>query len=172
MGDTSFIIRLQNSPAKNELRPEHKIYNSKCPSALQVNPAYYWGYVYFRQVKDISLPRGYFQKVISNFQPTNSNYINILTLQSVVILSRLPFNNLFTKIVSLIAPEYFDNDVLSLEASCYNIDQWPVPVPGVTLNLPLLGSVFQVTLISRVLIKQNVSPRFRLTFRTKETLHH
>ncbi|GJQ68117.1 hypothetical protein Trydic_g10709 [Trypoxylus dichotomus] len=124
MGDTTFTVRLQNSPGKSELRPEHKVYNSKCPPALQVNSAYYWGYVYFRQVKDISLPRGYFQK-------------------SVVILSRLPFNNLFTKIISLIAPEYFDNDILSLEASCYNIDQWPVPVPGVTLSLPLLGSVFQ-----------------------------
>lgn len=61
-----------------------------------------------------------------------------------VILSHLPFNNLFTKISSLIAPEYFDNGTLSLEAACYNIARWPAPVPGQTLNLPLLGAVLQV----------------------------
>ncbi|XP_017768468.1 PREDICTED: protein DENND6B isoform X2 [Nicrophorus vespilloides] len=124
MGDTNFIVRLQSCPSKAVLSNVHTAYNSKCPPALQINPAYYWGYVYFRQVKDIKLPRGYFQK-------------------SVVILSRLPFNNLFTKIISVIAPEYFDNGNLSLEAACYNIDQWPTPVPGLTLSLPLLGSVFQ-----------------------------
>lgn len=70
MGDTTFTVRLQNSSGDIELLPEHKIYNTKCPPALQVNPAYYWGYVYFRQVKDISLPRGYFQKVI----PFQSNF--------------------------------------------------------------------------------------------------
>lgn len=63
MGDTTFTIRLQCSPNKTELKREHQVYNSKCPVALQINPAYFWGYVYFRQVKDITLPRGYFQKV-------------------------------------------------------------------------------------------------------------
>lgn len=33
---------------------------------LQKDPAYYYGYVYFRQVRDKSLKRGYFQKVISD----------------------------------------------------------------------------------------------------------
>ena len=70
--------------------------------------------------------------------------ITLYHFQSVVILSRLPFNNLFNKVVSLIAPEYFDNGELSLEAACYNVDQWPSPEPGVTLSLPLLGTVFQV----------------------------
>lgn len=64
MGDTTFTIRLQNAPAAAELKREHCAYNHKCPVALQINPAYYWGYVYFRQVKDVTLPRGYFQKVV------------------------------------------------------------------------------------------------------------
>lgn len=63
MGDTTFAIRLQNSPSAAELKKEHYTYNNKCPVTLQINPAYYWGYVYFRQVKDVTLPRGYFQKV-------------------------------------------------------------------------------------------------------------
>ncbi|XP_072401870.1 protein DENND6A isoform X1 [Diabrotica undecimpunctata] len=124
MGDTNFIIRLQNNQGSKNLRNEHHNYNAKCPTALQVDRSYYWGYVYFRQVKDVSLPRGYFQK-------------------SVVILSFLPFNNLFSKLCSFIAPEYFDNGDVTLEAVCYNIERWPPPRPGSTLNLPLLGSVFQ-----------------------------
>ncbi|GLV39377.1 uncharacterized protein CBL_13254 [Carabus blaptoides fortunei] len=125
MGDTNFTVRLQQSPGYDGLRKQHALYNEKCPASLQIQSGYFWGYVYFRQVKDITLPRGYFQK-------------------SVVILSHLPFNNLFTKISSLIAPEYFDNGKLSLEAACYNITRWPAPVPGQTLNLPLLGAVLQV----------------------------
>lgn len=64
MGDTTFIIRLQNSDnSKTHLNTELNKYNTKCPIALQIDESYYWGYVYFRQVKDITLPRGYFQKV-------------------------------------------------------------------------------------------------------------
>ncbi|XP_044765186.1 protein DENND6B [Coccinella septempunctata] len=125
IGDTNFIIRLQSSPGNRILKREHLIYNSKCPLELQINPSYFWGYVYFRQVKDPSLPRGYFQK-------------------SFVIVSRLPFNNLFSKISCLIAPEYFQNGELSLEAVCNNIDRWPAPIPGIPISLPLLGSVFQM----------------------------
>ncbi|CAH0561898.1 unnamed protein product [Brassicogethes aeneus] len=124
MGDTNFIIRLQSSTGKKNLRPEHITYNLQCSTSLQIDGSHYWGFVYFRQVKDITLPRGYFQK-------------------SVVILSLLPFNNLYSKISSFIAPEYFHTGEVSLEAACSNINQWPSPVPGVTLNLPLLGSHFK-----------------------------
>lgn len=61
-------------------------------------------------------------------------------------MSRLPFNNLFGKICATIAPEYFDNGELSLETACYTIDRWPPPLPGTTLNLPLMGTVFQVSI--------------------------
>lgn len=64
MGDTNFTIRLKCSPRKHELNKEHEFYNRKCHSTLQINSYFYWGYVYFRQVKDVTLPRGYFQKVI------------------------------------------------------------------------------------------------------------
>ncbi|XP_018327104.1 protein DENND6B [Agrilus planipennis] len=127
MGDTNFVIRLPKSPGKSELKREHVVYNSNCPPAFQINPKYYWGYVYFRQVKDISLPRGYFQK-------------------SVVILSKLPFNNLFSKIVSVIAPKYFENGEPILEAVLCNIDLWSDPLPGSTVSLPLLGTVIQTSI--------------------------
>lgn len=38
-----------------------------------------------------------------------------------------------------------DNFFLNLEV-CNEIDQWPAPIPGLTLNLPLMGVVLQVCL--------------------------
>ncbi|XP_030756063.1 protein DENND6A [Sitophilus oryzae] len=123
MGDTTFVIRLQ-SKSEKMLRSEHVTYNSKCPPLLKIDESYLWGYVYFRQVKDLTLPRGYFQK-------------------SIVMLSYFPFNNLFSKICSYIAPEYFEHGEETLEVACYNIALWSPPVAGVALSLPILGSVFQ-----------------------------
>ncbi|KAK7874564.1 hypothetical protein R5R35_013134 [Gryllus longicercus] len=129
MGDTQFHMRIRQSSGRFGLLSEHQLYNQKCPVYLQADPSYYYGYVYFRQVKDKSLPRGYFQK-------------------SVVIISRLPFVSLFTEVSSLIAPEFFDNGEPSIEAACHDIDQWPCPVPGETVNLPLLGNVLQAQIPS------------------------
>ncbi|XP_059969241.1 protein DENND6B isoform X4 [Mesoplodon densirostris] len=78
-----------------------------------------------RQVKDSSVKRGYFQK-------------------SLVLVSRLPFVRLFQALLSLVAPEYFDKLAPCLEAVCSEVDQWPAPVPGQTLNLPVMGVVLQV----------------------------
>ncbi|XP_014446748.1 protein DENND6B isoform X4 [Tupaia chinensis] len=83
-----------------------------------------------RQVKDSSVKRGYFQK-------------------SLVLVSRLPFVRLFQALLSLIAPEYFDKLAPCLEAVCNEIDQWPAPLPGQTLNLPVMGVVIQVRVPSR-----------------------
>nr|CAD7399606.1 unnamed protein product [Timema cristinae] len=124
MGDTQFHMRIRQSPGHHSLLPEHHMYNHKCPVYLQCNPGYYYGYVYFRQVKDKLLPRGYFQK-------------------SVVIISRLPFISLFTEVCALIAPEFFENGEPSIEAACHDIDHWPWPDPGETFNLPLLGTILQ-----------------------------
>lgn len=56
--------------------------------------------------------------------------------------------SLFTEICALIAPEFFDNGEPSIEAACHDIDQWPNPIPGETVNLPLLGTVLQVIIAS------------------------
>ncbi|XP_064446503.1 protein DENND6B isoform X1 [Mirounga angustirostris] len=110
---------------KSPWHAEDQHYNSGAPMSLQREPAHYFGYVYFRQVKDSSMKRGYFQK-------------------SLVLVSRLPFVRLFQALLSLIAPEYFDKLAPCLEAVCNEIDQWPAPVPGQTLNLPVMGVVLQV----------------------------
>ncbi|NXF26713.1 DEN6B protein, partial [Rhodinocichla rosea] len=132
LGDTQFSFRLRqaggsrNSPFQDDGR-----YNREAPVTLQREAAHYFGYVYFRQVKDSSMRRGYFQK-------------------SLVLVSRLPYVNLFQCLLQLIAPEYFDKLEPCLEAVCNEIDQWPPPVPGQTLNLPVMGVVIQVRIPSRV----------------------
>ncbi|XP_025107449.1 protein DENND6A-like isoform X2 [Pomacea canaliculata] len=125
MGDTQFHFRIRQCPGRKPTVKAHNAYNRDCPITLQSESAYYYGFVYFRQTKDRTIRRGYFQK-------------------SVVLVTKLPFVALFSQLVSIIAPEYFDNGEPSLEAACHDIDQWPDPIPGDTLNLPIMGTVIQV----------------------------
>ncbi|XP_015424205.1 PREDICTED: protein DENND6B [Myotis davidii] len=133
LGDTQFSFRIRQCGGRRSPRPtdDDRHYDSTAPVSLQRESAHYFGYVYFRQVKDSSVKRGYFQK-------------------SLVLVSRLPFTRLFQALLSLIAPEYFDKLAPCLEAVCSEIDQWPAPVPGQTLNLPVMGVVLQVHVPSRV----------------------
>ena len=64
-----------------------------------------YGYVLFRQRKDESLKRGYFQK-------------------SVLLLSFHPFDGLFKEMIRLIAPSYFELGSPLFEAVCLNIASW------------------------------------------------
>ncbi|XP_071495460.1 protein DENND6B-like [Diadema antillarum] len=132
MGDTEFSFRIRRCPGKREpvYSRERLEYNRNCLPTLQTDAAHLYGYVYFRQVKDKTSRRGYFQK-------------------SLVLLSMVPFTTLFTQLASLIAPEYFDNGEPSIEAACHDIDQWPAPCPGKTLHLPIMGCVLQVRIPSR-----------------------
>uniref|UniRef100_A0A8C6EDR6 DENN domain containing 6B n=1 Tax=Moschus moschiferus TaxID=68415 RepID=A0A8C6EDR6_MOSMO len=126
LGDTQFSFRIRQCGGQR--RPGHageKRSDTGAPTSLQREPAHYFGYVYFRQVKDSSVKRGYFQK-------------------SLVLLSRLPFVRLFQALLGLVAPEFFDKLAPCLEAVCNEIDQWPVPAPGQTLSLPVMGVVLQV----------------------------
>lgn len=51
------------NPASKSLDINYEIYNNKTLDGLQVEKNFMFGYVFFRQVKDKSLKRGYFQKV-------------------------------------------------------------------------------------------------------------
>ncbi|XP_037016638.2 protein DENND6B isoform X2 [Artibeus jamaicensis] len=132
LGDTQFSFRIRQCGGQRSSWPtdDGGRYDSEAPVTLQRESAHYFGYVYFRQVKDSSMKRGYFQK-------------------SLVLVSRLPFVRLFQALLSLVAPEYFDKLAPCLEAVCNEIDQWPAPVPGQTLNLPVVGVVLQVHIPSR-----------------------
>ncbi|CAB3369135.1 Hypothetical predicted protein [Cloeon dipterum] len=124
MGDTQFHVRIRQSPGRQGLAPDLGVYNSKCPVHLKADPGYFHGYVYFRQIKDKTIPRGYFQK-------------------SVVLLSRLPFISLFHKVAHRMANEFFERGETSIEAACHDVDQWAPPLPGEQVSLPLLGEILQ-----------------------------
>lgn len=65
MGDTQFHVRLRVAPATENtlLKPQHVRFNGQCIPVQRADSGHYWGFVYFRQIKDNRLPRGYFQKV-------------------------------------------------------------------------------------------------------------
>ncbi|KAG8576624.1 hypothetical protein GDO81_009912 [Engystomops pustulosus] len=147
LGDTQFTFRMRRSAGhKNSLHDAEK-YNREAPVNLQRDTAHYFGYVYFRQVRDSSVKRGYFQK-------------------SLVLLSSLPYTNLFHTLLQLIAPEYFNKLEPCLEAVCNQIDRWPFPEPGHLLSLPIMGLVLQVKIPSQTdVIETNVAtdhPKDRL----------
>eukprot|EP00069_Balaena_mysticetus_P022120 bmy_14170T0 len=72
--------------------PQHSKLTDK-----EKDPAYFYGYVYFRQVRDKTLKRGYFQK-------------------SLVLISKLPYIHFFHTVLKQIAPEYFEKNEPYLEA--------------------------------------------------------
>lgn len=140
MGDTQFHIRLRVAPCTGDtlLNATHRQFNTQCIPVQRVDPGHYWGFVYFRQTKDTSLPRGYFQK-------------------SFIIMTRLPFFNLFYEMCSLLAPEYFREGISVLERACDQICQWPSLQAGQSLSLPLLRTVYQTVLSKN-------SSKFHCTF--------
>ncbi|XP_054707021.1 protein DENND6B-like [Uloborus diversus] len=125
MGDTQFFFRMRQCPLRRPVVSCHENYNLNCAVAVQMDQSHFFGFVYFRQVKDKNIPRGYFQK-------------------SVVLLTKLPLVSLFTEVLAKIAPSFFSSGEPSIESACHDVDQWPSPVPGVPLSLPLMGHVLQV----------------------------
>uniref|UniRef100_A0A3B4AAN9 UDENN domain-containing protein n=1 Tax=Periophthalmus magnuspinnatus TaxID=409849 RepID=A0A3B4AAN9_9GOBI len=123
LGDTQFSFRMRQSVGRRGSR-DGDVYNRDAPVTLQKEVSHFFGYVYFRQVKDVSVKRGYFQK-------------------SLVLLT------LFHSLLQIIAPEYFEKLEPCLETVCNEIDQWPKPVPGMTLNLPVMGVILQIRIPSK-----------------------
>ncbi|VDN55859.1 unnamed protein product [Dracunculus medinensis] len=120
--DTKFHFRIRRSSFQlNEVQTN---YSENVPPAAQIDSIHFFGFVHFRQQKDASLPRGYYQK-------------------SLVIISLLPLFNLFSYIIDAIANNFFESGEPAIEAACHDIDHWRAPVPGELLYLPLLGRVIQ-----------------------------
>lgn len=131
LGDTQFCFRFRQSTGrKSSLHCVLDQMDRDSPVFLKKDPSCFYGYVYFRQVRDKTLKRGYFQK-------------------SLVLISKLPYINFFNTVVKQIAPEYFERSDPCLEAACSDIDRWPPPMPGKTLHLPIMGLVIKVRIPTR-----------------------
>ena len=111
---------------------------------------YIHGYCFFRQRRDASIRRGYFQK-------------------SVVILSHLPYVSLFSEIVKKLGPLYFQNGMPALEAFSQDVQNWPPPEPGARMHLPLLGSVISVDLPFHSQFQKSLSAEARIFQNTNTT---
>ncbi|KRZ53090.1 Protein DENND6B [Trichinella nativa] len=116
---------------KTETVLETRSFISEFEDLLEIDPDYFFGFVFFRQVKDSSLPRGYFQK-------------------SMVLLTQLPLVNFYQFVVCKIAPAFFSAGLPLIEAVSQEMNHWDPPVPGALLNLPLMGSVIKLRLPSRI----------------------
>lgn len=111
-GDTSYLFRIR----KGTRHPGTPRSNSV------LEQEFYYGYVYFRLCRDLTKPRGYFQK-------------------SIVILTPLPYVSLFKQIVTHLGPLYFSHGNSVFESALNCIDSWPPPLSTVTAELPFLGSL-------------------------------
>ena len=130
MGDVQFHFRIRRSRGcftKNNLSDQHTLYNRRCLPTLQIDSNFLFGFAYFRQVKDASIRRGYYQK-------------------SVILLTYLPLITFYTNLSSIVAKKYFDSGEVSIEAACHDVNRWPGPSPGSHLTLPVLGSLLQLHL--------------------------
>uniref|UniRef100_A0A8D0AXG4 DENN/MADD domain containing 6Aa n=1 Tax=Sander lucioperca TaxID=283035 RepID=A0A8D0AXG4_SANLU len=126
LGDTQFCFRFrQGSNRKSSLGCFLETTDRDAPPCLKREQGHYYGYVYFRQVRDKSLKRGYFQK-------------------SLVLISKMPYVTFFHSLLKIMAPEYFEKQEPCLEAACNDIDRWPTPHPGRILTLPIMGVVIKV----------------------------
>lgn len=122
LGSTQFHFRMRLSKLDNRLKKFYSYYNTQTTQALSVDTQFIYGYVHFLQKKDSSLKRGYFQK-------------------SLVILSLLPFVELFYHVVSIVGTNYFENEqLLSLENVYDQTKKWPYLQTGNVLNLSIMGS--------------------------------
>ncbi|SAM08428.1 hypothetical protein [Absidia glauca] len=125
IGQDSNVFEVGDQVFNIRLRAGNSVFAASGPTTTA---GFLYGYVFFRQKKDPSIRRGYFQK-------------------SLVLLSQHPFVGLFSRIVSILGPAFFDAGQPMLEAAVMNIANWPAPrIDGHILDLPFLGHLLEVQL--------------------------
>ncbi|KAJ2447642.1 hypothetical protein GGF42_005385, partial [Coemansia sp. RSA 2424] len=114
----------------------YELYDSAYSFHFRVDPVrlglpkdriFLYGHVFFRQKRDPLMRRGGFQR-------------------STVIISHLPYHGLFSRMVYMLGPLYFDLGTAILEAAAHNVTSWPAPRPGCAYELPFLGTALSVEL--------------------------
>ena len=108
MGDTQFHFRIRRSGPRVPLMEAHRDFNTRVLPSLQLDTNFLFGFAYFRQVKDPSIRRGYYQK-------------------SVILLSYLPLVDFLTQVTTLVARKFFEAGDLPLEVACHDIQSWEAP---------------------------------------------
>ena len=134
MGDLCFCFRMRAQPEPHHSKQLSHSSPSDNPATLPASKhsrsthrflsqqSTLFGYTCFRQRKDSSNPRGYFQK-------------------SVVWLSSLPFLSLFTRCVTLLSQTYHEYGGSGVEAAMTNVRGWVSPHAGRRVRVGLLGEM-------------------------------
>ncbi|KAI3390196.1 hypothetical protein SNEBB_006616 [Seison nebaliae] len=136
INDKSRQKRSTTNPT-NYIEAKYFDYNKKSsPLNLEAETSHIYGYVYFRQVRDKTIKRGYQQ-------------------ESLVLLSHLPFHNLFSHVLSIIAPYYFSYGITAIDSIIHLIDQWPSLTVNKRITLPIMGTVINTSMTSDHYEKEN-----------------
>ncbi|ETV72399.1 hypothetical protein, variant [Aphanomyces astaci] len=117
-GDTQFSFRCRRQDASSDATNSSSA--SENPPLLP-SSSFYYGFVLFRQRKDTSRSRGYFQK-------------------SLVVITHLPFVGLYDRVLRIVGPLFFQVGNPLLQALYENIGQWPAPVADSTMALQVAGT--------------------------------
>ncbi|KAJ2238353.1 hypothetical protein H4R99_000275 [Coemansia sp. RSA 1722] len=117
----------------------YELYDSVYTFHFRVDPVrlglakeqiFLYGHVFFRQKRDPLMRRGGFQR-------------------SVAVISHLPFHGLFSRMVHMLGPLYFDLGTAILEAAAHNVSSWPRPSADGAYELPFLGTALAVEVPAR-----------------------
>ncbi|KAG4303984.1 hypothetical protein PORY_002637 [Pneumocystis oryctolagi] len=125
-------ICFSSFPDSNSIGEENIIYSfrtrlntlKKAIYNFDTNENFINGYVFFKQKRDPSSERGYFQK-------------------SIVILTVNSFPGIFSRIISILGQKYFLNcDISVLESAVHYISNWPSLKSNFILELPFMENIY------------------------------
>ncbi|ORX62074.1 DUF1630-domain-containing protein [Hesseltinella vesiculosa] len=121
----SNVFEVGDQVFSTRLRASNSLFAASGPTT---SAGFLYSYVFFRQKKDPTIRRGYFQK-------------------SLVLLSQHPFVGLFSRVIAALGPSFFDVGQPMLESAVMNIAHWGTPrYDGAVMDLPFLGHLLQVEL--------------------------
>mmetsp|Transcript_12481 Transcript_12481/g.45494 ORF Transcript_12481/g.45494 Transcript_12481/m.45494 type:complete len:706 (+) Transcript_12481:194-2311(+) len=122
--------------------------DSGTESAPLIPERFLYGYVFCRQRKDQTLQRGGDQK-------------------SVVVLTELPFSNVFAALCRIVGPLYFDIGDEAFKEILAEVTMWPVPELGAAMELHVNGMLLRAQLPTLSNIPDSV-PRESMAFAAVE----
>ncbi|KAK6017836.1 hypothetical protein OSTOST_16634 [Ostertagia ostertagi] len=118
--DTNFHFRIRRGTT--EITSSQRTLLECSSHAASFDPSYLYGFVHFRQQKDASIHRGYYQK-------------------SLVLITILPFFNLFSLVIERIALQFFENGEPAIEAGRLSFTAFLLFIPAISFVFFLAKSV-------------------------------
>ena len=125
MGDVQFHFRIRRSRpcfSANSFTKQHSEYNNKCLPTLAIDTNFLYGFAYFRSVLDI-LPSKYYIYLPVFRQVKDASIRRGYYQKSVILLTYLPLISFYTNLTNIVAKKYFETGDVSVEAACHDINR-------------------------------------------------